>query len=575
VKRVTFTERMSGYISFCERDYNEALIDGERQRNRFKQTLTIRIADIDDFLKDEMHSAAISGSVKCPELGGTMKVTRGWFNLLVPVSGDTERRRMQYRIFFADKDGRKLTMSGFKDIWHTRGLDGWSDTSHLLMRIFAGHHREDPADDRFTVATGILHINLPNFTRLLLSMLWHGRVTGTLSAMRFDAFFASQLAKLYIRREAHLSDENWPTADERDPRWQGYPPGEWHRLERPNGRCLERRIVGFQARDGRPGTLHQIRGDRPPRRGPVMLVHGCSVRANMFYGAPTEQTLVEALIDAGYDVWLENWRASIDLPPRRWTLDEGGAYDHPAAVEAILHHTGKDTLKAVVHCQGSTSFMMSVLGGLVPQVTAVVSNAVSLHIRLTSFSKFRMNLMTPLASPIVNGADPQWAVRAPRFIEAGFSRFAGKRPICDSHVCRAANFFYGAGPEVLWRHANLDDQTHTWNNREWGFCPTSFFKQMSRCANAGHILPVSGLDELPASFLGAELKPTIPRFTFIAGSQNTCFLPASQQLTWEYFERNQPGRHRFHRLPGYAHLDVFIGREAHRNVYPLIVQSLT
>ncbi len=574
MKRVTFGEHMSGWISFSERDYNEALIDGRRNNTRFKQALAINIADIDGFLADEMHSAEITGSVTCPELGGRMEVEEGWFNLFAPVPGDRQRKRMRYRVFFTDREGRKLTMSGFKDIWHTRGMDGWNDSAHLLIRIFAGHHREEPSDDRFTVATGIVHITLPNFGRLLGSMLWRGRVTGAVSAVRFQAYFGSQLAKLYLRRAAHLSDENWPTADERDPRWQGYPPGELHEIERPGGRRLRREIIGFEAADGEEGTLHHIRGEREPELGPVMLSHGCSVRANMFYGAPTKETIVEALIDAGYDVWLENWRASIDLPPTRWTLDQAAAWDHPAAVKKILELTGRRTLKAVVHCQGSTSFMMSALAGLVPEVTHVVSNAVSLHIRITDWSKFRMNLMTPAASLAVNGADPQWYVRAPRLRESGFTHFAGKRPICDSHVCRAANFFYGHGPEVLWRHANLDDQTHTWNNREWGFCPTSFFKQMSRSANAGYVLPVSGIPTLPESLLGHRLE-TDTRFTFIAGSDNTCFLPSSQQLTWEYFDRRQPGRHRFHRLPGYAHLDVFIGREAHRNVYPLIVESLT
>jgi hypothetical protein len=356
-----------------------------------------------------------------------------------------------------------------------------------------------------------------------------------------------------------------------DPRWQGYPPEKWHDLDRPGG--LTRQIVGFQTEDGREGTLHHIRGEKEPSEGPVMLAHGCSVRANMFYGAPTKQTLVGALVEAGYDVWVENWRASIDLPPSMWTLDHGARFDHPAAIKEILKLTGKTELKAVVHCQGSTSFMMAAIAGLVPEVTRVVSNAVSLHVDLTRVSRLRVQTLPALAARFVPGADPQWTARAPTAIERRFAQVSAMGRVCDSDVCRSANFFYGVGPNVLWHHENLDDATHEWNNREWGFCPTSFFKQMARCAAAGHLVPTGEIDGLPDGFL--DKPKTKAHFTFIAGADNTCFLPSSQVRTCEHFNAWQPeAKHDLRLLPGYAHLDVFIGREAHRNVFPYIVNAL-
>ena len=71
-----------------------------------------------------------------------------------------------------------------------------------------------------------------------------------------------------------------------------------------------------------------------------------------------DETFVHALIDAGYDVWLLNWRASIEMPPNEWTLDDAAVHDHPAAVRTVLDRTGAKTIKAVIHCQGSTSFMI-------------------------------------------------------------------------------------------------------------------------------------------------------------------------------------------------------------------------
>ena len=83
-------------------------------------------------------------------------------------------------------------------------------------------------------------------------------------------------------------------------------------------------VVPFTAGDGFRCNLIHVQGERSPTKGPVLLVHGAGVRANIFR-ARVQVTLVDFLTKHGYDVWLENWRASIDLPPNRWTLDQAAA----------------------------------------------------------------------------------------------------------------------------------------------------------------------------------------------------------------------------------------------------------
>lgn len=584
---VSFNEHMSGWISFTERSYNQAFVAGREEKKRCSQALTIKIADIDAFIAQERHEATITGFVDCPELGGRLTVKQGWFNLLVPWEGK-RRRRMLYRLFLeADDDGSEFTLSGFKDISHGPGLDGWGDYSRLLTRILRGHRRTDPEapdEDRYTIATGVLRITPFGLLRLIASMVHPGKVDGVGPPVRFDGFFVRQLWKLYVASPpTHVNDEDWPSATKLDPRWQGHEPGdahdpsEWHRLDRPDG--LWRRIIPYETEDGFEGTLHNIRGDardEMPRRGPVMLSHGSSVRANLFYGAPNEHSIVDELVGEGYDVWLQNWRGSIDLPSSMWTLDHVARYDHPAAVEKILAVTQQPTLKAVVHCQGSTSFMMSLLSGLLDdKVTHVVSNAVSLHVSLTWLSKLRVLIMPELAVRLFRfrGADPQWTARAPTISTRMFARLAARKRVCDSDICRSSNFFYGAGPEVLWLHSNLSEETHEWNDREWGFCPVSFFKQMAKCAVAGHLVPTGEIDGLADNFMNQPLPAAI-KFTFIAGKNNQCFLPKSQERTYAYFEEKHHGEHFLHLLRGYSHLDVFIGKNADKDVYPHILDGL-
>src|SRR5579872_5144398 len=114
-------------------------------------------------------------------------------------------------------------------------------------------------------------------------------------------------------------------------------------------------IVPFEAGDGMGLNLIHVQGAQMPTRGPVLVLHGAGVRANLFR-PPVGKTFVQSLLEHGYDVWLENWRASIDLPPNQWSLDKAALYDHPRAVQTVLAQTAASSLKAVIHCQGSTSF---------------------------------------------------------------------------------------------------------------------------------------------------------------------------------------------------------------------------
>src|SRR5207302_6155331 len=114
------------------------------------------------------------------------------------------------------------------------------------------------------------------------------------------------------------------------------------------------------------------------------------------------------LIEQGYDVWLENWRASIDLEPNSWTLDQAAVYDHPQAVKTVIKQTGCPEIKAIIHCQGSTSFMMSAMAGLVPEVKTIVSNAVSIHPIVPWLANLKLRWMVPLTARVLGYMDPQW-----------------------------------------------------------------------------------------------------------------------------------------------------------------------
>ncbi len=338
-------------------------------------------------------------------------------------------------------------------------------------------------------------------------------------------------------------------------------------------RPYSERVVPFQAADGMALNLVHIRGQQAPTRMPVMLVHGAGVRANLFR-APIERTIVDELIDRGYDVWLENWRASIDLPPSVWTLDQAAVCDHPRAVETIVRETGCSELKALVHCQGSTSFTMAAVAGLVPQVTTILSNAVSLHPVVPTASYWKIVLSVPLVKQLTEYLDPQWGLTQPTLVAKALNAFVRlTHHECDNAVCKWISFTYGVGFPTLWSHENLDEITHEWIKREFAKVPLRFFEQMGACLKKGHLVAWERRPELPADFIAAEPK-TKARFAFFAGENNQCFLAESQRRSYAYFNRIRPDHHSLKVIPNYGHLDVFLGKNAARDVFPYMLEEL-
>lgn len=337
--------------------------------------------------------------------------------------------------------------------------------------------------------------------------------------------------------------------------------------------ALRETVVEFQAGDGMQLNLIHVQSDDTPTKGPVMLVHGAGVRANIFR-APVDTNLVEYLIANGYDVWMENWRASIDFEKNQWTLDKAAVYDHPAAVKKIIEESGAESIKAVIHCQGSTSFMVSAVAGLVPQVTTIVSNAVSLHPVIPRLSKYKLNFLLKFWGWLYPYMDPQWGLKAPSFRAKLMSLLVKiSHHECDNGVCKFSSFVYGIGFPTLWRHENLNEATHDWVKQEFAAVPRTFFNQIAKSVNKGKLVPVDGLEALPSDLV--PVKPaTDARFALIAGELNLCFSKESQERTFHYFNEQRPDYHTLRIIPDYGHLDIFMGQNAVNDTFPIILEEL-
>ena len=328
----------------------------------------------------------------------------------------------------------------------------------------------------------------------------------------------------------------------------------------------------LRAEDGAPITLIRVRGAAEPTKPPVLLAHGVGMRSEVFR-PPLQRTLVDALIDDGWDVWLENWRGSIDLDPLPWTLDDVAEFDHPAAVRHIVEHTGATSIKAIGHCAGAASLSMSAVAGLLPRVDTIVANGVSLHPVLSPVARAKVHGLRPVLQRYEPYLDASWGDGPESFVPL-VTRSAVRlwHTECDNPTCNLASFAIGSGRDSLWVHANLDAATHEWLRHEFGKVPMGYYHQLGLSERAGQFVTVGRRDPLPQRY-AAGPPQTTARFALFTGAKNRAFLPAGQKATHAYLSQHRRGD-TLHVLPAYSHTDVFLGRLAHAEVFGLILAEL-
>lgn len=570
---LTFTETMRGHAAPDETDPHRGARLGRQRGMSLDVELTIEVTDVDTFLRDPAHLAQAHGWVTWKHLGGWQAVRDGTFNLF-PTDDHGPGRELRYRLRFADANGAPLTLLGFKTVRDDTGLDLWKDTTTLLVWLVDGHVEvADELDPSQVRGAGIIRIHALDFVRQLMSFRAEGAdpVAGLRAKARFGKFFAQELQRRHYADPLRAAP---PAEGPVRPVTPVRMPQDRRLRRRPE---LERTIVPFTAGDGR--RLHLIHVHRPgkdPHRGPVVFAHGAALRGDSFE-APVRTTLVDMLVERGYDVWLENWRGSTDVLPSQWTLDEVAVYDHPSAVRKVIACTGAEEVKAVVHCVGSITFTMSAVAELLPkEVTTIVSSAVSLHPVIPVGSRVKIKLARPIIDRFTDymnprwselDGDPGWAARALVLLARTFH---GE---CDNTVCRMVSFTYGFGFPALWEHENISDDTHDWVRGVFGACPMSFFNHMAMCVASGRIVPTGAVPGLPPDLAKRDPRPhTDARFVFLAGTKNKCFLPESQRRTYRHF--NRPGYDKLITLDGYSHMDVFTGQRAALEVFPTIIEEL-
>lgn len=580
-----FTEEMHGF--FCTRDdglpdfgsqqaavFRAASENGQDKNRSLRFHLTIRVDDIDAFCNDPRLTAAATGYIECPALGGRLHVDEGIFNLFVNPDNSPDlatAKEMHYTLYFRDANQNPYTFYGYKTVKKEQGLDVWEQTTTLYTRIWEGHqsHLQDQSK---LFGQGVLRLNAADFAHQMTTFKSNGGdfFQRTRALQKFMEIFADNLWDAYAPAIFDTDSERWND--------HIYPVFTTRGV-----RDCEVQNLAFDTEDGL--TLQMQRFRRRETKDVVLLLHGLTNSTDMFI-MPEHTNLVEYLLDHEYtDVWSLDWRGSQRLPynmnPHRYSMDYVTQFDIPAAIQKLRQTAGTDVrIHVIAHCVGSISFMSSLSTGLVDGITSVISNSVSLTPKVHLAARLKILFAPNLVEYVL-----RWPYVSPKIAYMPGPGFGKWLPWlqslyhreCREPACHMVSFMWGWGFPAAYEHDNLSPLTHRRLVDLFGATAMHYYRHIHRQLAKKQAVPYDrkGLfAELPESYLDAACKADLPPILFVAGSNNNIFLN-SNEVTYKHLKDNNPkARVEFRLFQGYGHQDVFIGKTCDRDIFPHFITFL-
>jgi cholesterol oxidase len=292
--------------------------------------------------------------------------------------------------------------------------------------------------------------------------------------------------------------------------------------------------------------------------------------ATSFLADTVGTNLVEHLVEKGYDTWLLDYRASIDLPSSRtqFTVDDIARHDWPTAVTEVLRATGAGSVQALGHCVGSVSLMMALASEL-RGVRSAVCMQYTLHPVSSPLNRAKATLgvgrLVDRALDVVAPLRGRTALNT--LLDLGLRAVplpADER--CGKAVCRWVNAIYGCTHV----HDQLAEATHARLDDMFGVGNLAALGHMGTMIEAREAVDHTGA---PAYTAHPE-RLRLP-ILLVQGERNYIFRPEGSLKTLRWLQaHNEPQLYERVVLPGYAHLDALIGRTAATDVFPVLSAHL-
>lgn len=550
---ISFSETMRGYFSTTEKEnYQNGYKEGKKNKAKLEATLTISSEDVKFMVKDKKHLCSFIGTLKSEILSDKPLVMMGGkFGLFVDSDTEIETKHMIYTSQLISTNGEIFFFKGYKIIksnypWHI-----WNDTTTLYTTIYKGDSEKSEI-----LGKGIIHITPKEFAKQLTTMksLNTQNITQKINALSiFLNFFSMTLFKTYGGVLA--PDANYiKRSEERPKRELNTPKPTFHPFTTSDG--LDLKLTRFQG-----GT-----------KGPILLSHGFSVSGKIFQIDTIEKNMVEYLCDNDYDVWIMEYRTSIELPSsfNQYTADEIAMKDYPAAVAKILEVAQKPNLQMLTHCVGTLTGMMAILGGL-----QGVRSMLCMQVGTDVIGGLQINLKAGARIPSLLKMLGGKGITAYSDDEAGFFDKALNFGVkmyasaigagSNDPVSNRVTFMFSK----LYEKENINQATFKAFHEMFGIANFTTYEQLTLVTRKKELRNHKGEDTyLPY----AKDRLNIP-ICFVHGAENHVFLPEATEKSQKRLQKLNPNQDYTRCLiQGYGHQDCVIGKNAHKDVFPHIVE---
>lgn len=620
---VCFTELMSGFVHTSsnlkvhEKESHrsaEVAAKGRGETARLFTSNVMYVAEPQDHAdKSKRYKGIATGTFVCSTIKGSpFMITHGEVSLLCPdneVSGTT---KITYDFEMTGVDGRRLGFHGYKTIDSSASLDirqMWRSTTTLYVTITEPqadcdsswgvwdsasttpiyHSPHDIEQDWQTmkstssvrtIAAGILHIGVRDFRKQLLTLTPTGRklLARAIALGQFTSYFTGQLAPHFFLPFSPLKYATKTPLDFINPT----APTQTYIVTASDGVRTELHMWEPEPES----ILGDSFGNPLPVRN-LFMIPGAAVD-HQIYALPTIPfNAVNYFTRAGYRVFVTVHRIGIiqGAEDKSWTTYDA-RLDIKACLEYIRMSEGTKKVYCIAHCMGSVAFASGLLDGTIPSdwVLGVTCSQVFMNPIWSSSNKFKSSIQ--LDKTYTRLAGHWFNCRASTHdgpLQSGVNQMLRLLPDrkgekCNNASCHRITLLFGR----CWSHLNLNEATHRHMDRFFNGANMTLMPMLMRMGISGAVSTNAPSYQDLTSMENVERLRGIPFFLF-SGGDSDVLSPLATEKTYERLcdtfglsaGKIEGGiQYRRKVIPGYGHLDCWMGQNAWRDVFPMVREEV-
>lgn len=583
-----FTEVMSGFIHHdtnLVRDNAEVYELAARTAKNLCETarffLSVQSFNTRSIVNDPSHRAMLTGTFICPAIPGSpFMVHRGDFNLFLKDHKAPGTRNLTYDFEMTGINGRRLHFHGYKVVDSSVALapiEYWKSTTTLYVTITESlpEWKRDPEADEQgltgkIVAKGIMGITAKDFLSEVLTLTATGSsmLKKLVSASKFFTFFTRRSMSLLL---APFTPLQYPS----------HVPTDFMNDTPPTHSCA------IHAVDGVVTKLHMWEPTNTtiePKN--LFMIPGASVD-HQIYALPTiRYNAVNYFRRAGYRVFIPVHRIGILMAAQNsWTTHDA-RLDLKASLEYIRAHYGQRKVYAIAHCMGSVAFSAGLLDGTIPAgwISGVTCSQVFMNPVWNTLNMIKiMAAPAPLDRVYKLLAGPWFSCSTgpdDSYVQKALNELLRllpdeRREICNNASCHRCTLVFGR----CWNHRNLNEATHRQIDRFFGGVNMTLLHLLMKQGAEGGVMTNGPLFERLDTKENVRRLKDVP-FLLFCGRDNAVLSPQSTLDTYEALTdafgtcRDDGVKYRRRVVPGYGHLDCWMGRNAWKDVYPFVREEV-